>query len=71
MFKKTSLSTTIEVSVFSIAALICMLLYWNLYVKPADDFKYCVIACMQGDNSFESYTSCVESIKSGKTVCEQ
>ena len=71
MSKKMKRAIAIEATAFGLTAITCIFLYWNFYVKPADDLKYCIISCMQGDSSFESYNSCVEGIKTGKILCEQ
>ena len=71
MFNNVRLSTLVEAAIFSLTIAVCLILYWGFYVKPADEVRYCVISCMQGDNSYDKYEECVTGIRVGTIVCEE
>lgn len=38
--------------------------FWvNAFVKPADDMRYSIIECMDGDNSRKAYDECYQALK--------
>ena len=38
--------------------------FWvNVYVKPADDMRYSIMECMDGDNSRKAYDECAQALR--------
>ncbi len=38
--------------------------FWvKVYVQPADEMRYSIIECMNGDNSREAYNDCTSALQ--------
>ena len=55
----------IEMSIFFLLASMLGMLWYYMWVKPADEMRYEIMSCMSsiGDNSVEGYKQCKKMLE--------
>ena len=58
----------IEMSIFFLLASMLGMLWYYMWVKPADEMRYEIMSCMSDieDNSVEGYKQCKKSLEAAR-----
>ena len=48
----------LETVTFCAFGVLCMIMWYLVYVGPADEARYATLECMGADRSFEAYEQC-------------